>query len=152
MPRARALLLVLAGTLSGWAAPAWSNSAGTDRPTVLPGNMPQLSQGRGSGGAFTPAPVPNPDAIAPRSQRDPNAIQLVPGLARPGIGGPAASGTGSGSAGRGGRDGNDALARGGTYSRELERVGGRPGSLGSALVPSLNLRMPMQIELGQSRP
>lgn len=97
-------------------------------PTMLQGNMPSLSQGRAGTQRFAPAPVPNPDAVAPMSQRDPNAIQLSPGLTR----------TPTGQANRG-----DGFANGTAYTGELEK---RRSGLGSSMAPSLNLKMPMQVE------
>jgi hypothetical protein len=107
-----------------------------DKPTMLPGLMPSLSQGRASGG-YAPAPVPNPTARAPRSQRDPNAIEVTPGLTR--------TNTGQGL-------GGDGFARGSAYSGELERRQGRGAGIGSTIVPSLNMRMPMQVDIGSARP
>ncbi len=97
-------------------------------PTILRGNMPSLSQGRAGAQRFAPAPMPNPDMLAPITQRDTNAIQLSPGLTR----------TPTGQAHRG-----DGFANGTAYTGELEK---RRGGLGSNVVPSLNLRMPMQVE------
>lgn len=103
--------------------------------TMLPGAMPSLNQGRGSPQRFVPAPVPNPDIIVPRVARDPNAIQVSPGLRRTDTG-RALSG--------------DGFATGSAYNGELERRG--RGGVGSTLAPSLNLRMPVQVDLGSSRP
>jgi hypothetical protein len=114
------------------APPAWADN----QPTMLPGNMPSLSQGRAIGG-YAPAPVPNPDARAPRGQRDPNAVELTPGLTR--------TNTGQGLAG-------DGFARGSAYNGELERRGGRAAGIGSTIAPSLNMRVPMQVDLGTPRP
>ncbi len=97
-------------------------------PTLLPGKMPSLSQGRASTQRFAPAPVPNLDAAAPIAQREPNAVQLSPGLTR----------TPTGQAHRG-----DGFASGSAYTGELEK---RRGGLGSTVAPSLNLRLPMQVE------
>lgn len=109
-------------------------SADTTR-TMLPGAMPSLNQGRGSPQRFVPAPVPNPDIIVPRVARDPNAIQVSPGLRRTDTG-RALSG--------------DGFATGSAYNGELERRG--RGGVGSTLALSLNLRMPVQVNLGSSRP
>lgn len=125
MARALLLLVLL------FAHPAWA-----DKPTMLPGNMPSLTQGRASGG-YSPAPVPNLDARAPRSQRDPNAIEVTPGLTR--------TNTGQG-------HGGDGFARGSAYNGELERRSGRSAGIGSTIAPSLNMRMPMQVDLGTPRP
>ena len=124
----RALRLLLAVPLLALTAlpGALADSPGT----LLTGRMPTLDQGRGNGHAFAPAPVPNPDAVAPRSQRDPNAILVSPGLAR--------TNTGHANAG-------DGYAPGSAYNGELERRG-RSGGLGSTLAPSLNLKMPVQVE------
>jgi hypothetical protein len=103
-----------------------------DTPTLLPGTMPSLSQGRPSAQRFSPAPVPNPDLLAPRSQRDPNAVQIAPGLTR--------TNTGRALAG-------DGFTPGSAYNGELERRNGRAG-LGSTLAPSVNMRMPLQVEFG----
>ncbi len=100
-------------------------------PTVLGGRMPSLDQGRGGGTTrFAPAPMPNPDARPPVAQRDPNAVQLTPGLTR--------TPTGQALAG-------DGFASGSAYGGELERRG-RSGGIGSTLAPSLKLRVPMQVE------
>ena len=64
------------------ATPTLPSPALADTPTLLPGTMPSLSQGRPSAQRFSPAPVPDPDLRAPRSQRDPNAVEIVPGLTR----------------------------------------------------------------------
>lgn len=114
------------------AAPALADST----PTMLPGTMPSLSQGRGSATNFAPAPVPNPDVRVPRSQRDPNAVEISPGLTR----------TNTGRAMSG-----DGFSAGSAYSGELERRGGR-GGLGSTLAPSVNMKMPVQVEFGPRRP
>lgn len=97
--------------------------------TVLPGNMPSLSQGRSGSQRFAPAPVPNQDIVAPAAQRDPNAVQLSPGLTR----------TRTGQA-----HGGDGFANGTAYSGDLEKRG-RSGGFGSA-APSLNLKLPIQVE------
>lgn len=100
------------------------------QPTLLPGKMPTLSQGRGSAAPrFSPAPVPNLDLIAPTSPRDPTAVQVSPGLTRMNAG-QAHSG--------------DGFARGSAYLGEFERRG--RGGLGAAGAPSLNLKMPLQME------
>ena len=99
--------------------------------TMLPGNMPSLSQGRGSGTQrFAPAPVPNPNMVAPTSQRDPNAVQVSPGLTR----------TTTGQA-----HGGDGFATGSAYTGELEKRS-RSGGIGSNIAPSLNLKLPLQVE------
>ncbi len=127
LPLLRALLPVLV-----LAAPAWADTT----PTMLPGAMPSLNQGRGSPQRFAPAPVPNANLIAPRDARDPNAMQVSPSLTR--------TNTGRALAG-------DGFAPGSAYSGELERRG-RSGGVGSTLAPSLNLRMPVQVDVGSSRP
>jgi hypothetical protein len=125
--RAPALLVVLLAAFPAMA----------DAPlTVLPGAMPSLSQGRGTAQRFAPAPVPNPNLVAPRSARDPNAMEVSPGLTR--------TNTGRALAG-------DGFAPGSAYTGELERRG-RSAGLGSTLAPSLNLRMPVQVDVGSSRP
>ena len=106
-----------------------------DTPTLLPGTMPSLSQGRPSAQRFSPAPVPDPDLRAPRSQRDPNAVEIVPGLTR--------TNTGRAMAG-------DGFTPGSAYNGDLERRNGR-GGLGSTLAPSVNMRMPLQVEFGGRR-
>jgi hypothetical protein len=111
---------------------ALATPALADTPTLLPGTMPSLSQGRPSAQRFSPAPVPNPDLLAPRSQRDPNAVQIAPGLTR--------TNTGRALAG-------DGFTPGSAYNGELERRNGRAG-LGSTLAPSVNMRMPLQVEFG----
>jgi hypothetical protein len=131
MTRAPRLLLALALLAPAGIAPVWAET----KPTLLPGAMPSLNQGRASPQRFVPAPVPNPDIIAPRVARDPNAIQVSPGLRRTDTG-RALSG--------------DGFATGSAYNGELERRG--RGGVGSTLAPSLNLRMPMQVDLGSSRP
>ncbi len=114
------------------ATPALSNPTLADTPTLLPGTMPSLSQGRPSAPRFSPAPVPDPDLRAPRSQRDPNAVEIAPGLTR--------TNTGRALVG-------DGFTPGSAYSGELERRNGR-GGLGSTLAPSVNMRMPLQVEFG----
>ena len=100
-------------------------------PTMLPGNMPSLSQGRGSGTQrFAPAPVPNPNMMEPTSQRDPGAVQVSPGLTR--------TRTGQAHAG-------DGFATGSAYSGDLEKRG-RSGGIGANIAPSLNLKLPLQVE------
>jgi|GEM_PF-5781011 len=126
---ARALPLLLAGLL---AAPAWADTT----PTLLPGFMPSLNQGRGSPERFAPAPVPNANLIAPHTARDRNAVEVSPGLMR--------TNTGRALAG-------DGFAPGSAYSGELERRS-RTGGVGSTLAPSLNLRMPLQVDIGSRRP
>jgi hypothetical protein len=111
---------------------ALATPALADTPTLLPGTMPSLSQGRPSAQRFSPAPVPNPDLLAPRSQRDPNAVQIAPGLTR--------TNTGRALAG-------DGFTPGSAYNGELERRNGRAG-LGSTLAPSVNMRMPLPVEFG----
>lgn len=125
----RALVLLLALTS---AMPALADST----PTLLPGTMPSLSQGRPSPQRFTPAPVPDPDIRAPRSQRDPNAVEVSPGLTR--------TNTGRALAG-------DGFTPGSAYNGELERRNGR-GGIGSTLAPSVNMKMPVQVEFGGRRP
>lgn len=121
MARWVALLAMLLAAL-----PSWADTA----PTLLVGRMPSLDQGRGGGGTrFAPAPVPNPDRLAPTSQRDPNAVQVTPGLTHA-PGGQSQAG--------------DGFARGSAYNGELERRG--RGGIGSTVVPSLKLRVPMQVE------
>ncbi len=131
---ARALLLLLAVLVAvpAWAAPAWADTT----PTLLPGAMPLLNQGRGSPQRFVPAPVPNANLIAPRTAREPSAMQVSPGLTR--------TNTGRAPAG-------DGYAPGSAYNGELERRG-RSGGVGSTLAPSLNLRLPMQVDVGSRRP
>ena len=114
---------------------ALATPALADTPTLLPGTMPSLSQGRPSAQRFSPAPVPNPDLLAPRSQRDPNAVQIAPGLTR--------TNTGRALAG-------DGFTPGSAYNGELERRNGRAG-LGSTLAPSVNMRMPLQVEFGATK-
>ena len=126
---ARALPLLLAGLL---AAPAWADTT----PTLLPGFMPSLNQGRGSPERFAPAPVPNANLIAPRTAGDRNAVEVSPGLMR--------TNTGRALAG-------DGFAPGSAYSGELERRS-RTGGVGSTLAPSLKLRMPLQVDIGSRRP
>jgi len=105
-------------------------------PTLLHGSMPSLNQGRGSPQRFAPAPVPNANLVPPPSQRDPTAVQFSPGLTR--------TNTGRAMAG-------DGFAPGSAYTGELERRGGS-GGVGSTLAPSLNLRMPVQVDIGSRRP
>ena len=126
MMRTLLALLALAA-----AAPAWADTA----PTLLPGTMPSLSQGRPGTQRFSPAPVPDPDIRAPRSQRDPNAVELAPSLTR--------TNTGRAMAG-------DGFTPGSAYNGELERRNGRAG-LGTTLAPSVNMRMPLQVEFGGRR-
>ena len=104
--------------------------------TVLPGIMPSLSQGRTAAQRFAPAPMPNPNLVAPRALRDPNAVEVSPSLTR----------TNTGRA-----MGGDGFAPGSAYSGELERRNGSAG-IGSTLAPSLNLRMPVQVDVGSARP
>jgi hypothetical protein len=124
----RALLALLAATV---ALPALADSA----PTLLPGTMPSLSQGRPSAQRFAPAPVPNPDISAPRGHHDPNAVQISPGLTRTNTG-RALSG--------------DGFTPGSAYSGELERRNGRAG-LGTTLAPSVNMKVPVQVEFEARR-
>lgn len=123
----RALLALLAATV---ALPALAET-----PTLLPGTMPSLSQGRPSTQRFSPAPVPNPDISAPRSYRDPNAVEITPGLTR--------TNTGRALAG-------DGFTPGSAYSGELERRSGRAG-LGTTLAPSVNMKVPVQVEFEARR-
>ena len=117
------------------ATPILPSPALADTPPLLPGTMPSLSQGRPSAQRFSPAPVPDPDLRAPRSQRDPNAVEIVPGLTR--------TNTGRAMAG-------DGFTPGSAYNGDLERRNGR-GGLGSTLAPSVNMRMPLQVEFGGRR-
>ncbi len=109
------------------AMPALADKA----PTMLPGSMPSLSQGRAGPQAFAPAPMPNPNIIPPTIQRDPNAIQLRPGLTR----------TPTGQANSG-----DGFANGSAYNGQLEKRN-RSGGFGSSVAPSLNFKMPLQVDL-----
>jgi len=121
LPLGTAALLVLLAAASALA---------DTPPTMLPGKMPALSQGRGSAlPRFAPAPVPNPDLVAPTAQRDSSAVQVSPGLTRMSAGQAHAG---------------DGFARGSAYAGELERR--NRGGLGSTIAPSLNLKMPLQIE------
>jgi hypothetical protein len=104
--------------------------------TLLPGAMPSLSQGRLAAQRFAPAPVPDPTQLAPRAQRDPNAVQVSPGLTR--------THTGRALAG-------DGFAPGSAYTGELERRG-RNAGVGSTLAPSINMRLPVQVQIGSGRP
>ena len=124
----RALLALLAASV---AMPALADTA----PTLLQGTMPSLSQGRPSQQRFSPAPVPDPDIRAPRTQRDPGAVEVSPGLTRTNTG-RALSG--------------DGFTPGSAYNGELERRNGR-GGLGSTLAPSVNMKMPVQVEFGGRR-
>ena len=109
------------------AVPALADSGAT----MLLGNMPTLSQGRSVGNQrFAPAPVPNPNMVAPNAQRGSDALQLSPGLTR--------TRTGQG-------HGGDGFASGSAYTGDLEKRG-RSGSIGSNIAPSLNLKMPLHVE------
>lgn len=127
MARRRTLLAVWLLATAAAATPALADPA----PTLLRGNMPTLSQGRGGGTQrFAPAPVPNPNMMEPTSQRDPGAVQVTPGLTR--------TRTGQANAG-------DGFATGSAYSGDLEKRG-RSGGIGSNIAPSLNLKLPLQVE------
>lgn len=101
--------------------------------TLLPGKMPQLSQGRAQGPAarFSPAPMPNPDALAPAQQQD-TAVSLAPSLTR----------TNAGKA-----LGGDGFAPGSAYAGTLERRSRTAPGLGSTVAPSLNLKVPLVVSL-----
>ena len=101
--------------------------ADTTPGMLLPGAMPSLSQGRGQA-RFTPAPMPNPEISAPRIKRDPNEVQVAPGLTKMRTGQSL---------------GGDGFARGSAYSGDLEHRG--RGGLGSSLAPSLKLKMPVDV-------
>ena len=107
------------------AAPALADTPAT----MLRGNMPSLSQGRGAGQRFAPAPVPNASLVDPTRQRDTSGIQVSPGLTR----------TNTGQV-----HGGDGYANGTAYSSELERRG--RGGIGANVAPSLNLKMPVQVD------
>jgi len=123
----RLALLLAAPVLMLLALPG----AQADTPgTLLSGRMPSLDQGRGTGHRFAPAPVPNPDAVAPRVLQDSNAIRVSPGLTR--------TNTGQANAG-------DGYTPGTAYNGDLERRG-RGSGLGSTVAPSLNVKVPVQVE------
>ena len=123
----RAVLLALL-----LAVPAMAHAA-ADKPTVLPGKMPSLSQGRPSGNTarFAPAPVPNPDLAAP-AQRDTAGVLVSPGLTR--------TNTGQGF-------GGDGFAPGSVYSGTLERRSRNSAGLGSNVAPSLSFKVPVQVDV-----
>ncbi|MCC6717072.1 MAG: hypothetical protein IT555_04245 [Acetobacteraceae bacterium] len=118
--RASALLLVLLA--------AWPACADTE-PTMLRGRMPSLDQRRIGAATFAPAPVPNPDMAARSGPRNPTTVEVSPTLTQPNNG-RALTG--------------DGFARGSAYNGDLERRG--RGGLGATMVPSLNLRVPMQVD------